>query len=83
MRRGNQNLYLPFFCILFLQQYEAEKLNATDNSALIHYIHNFHTVYPAVEWRITLIGEVQKGGASIVHVSLGLIVAAVLLTIFN
>lgn len=69
------------------QEYEAQKFDASDNTALIHYIHDFHTVYPAVEWRITLHGQVQKAddgsGASAVHVSVALIVAAVLLRIFN
>lgn len=82
-----RNKIILNFRIHFPQNYGSQKINATDNSALIHYIRDLRTVYPAVEWRITIHGKVLKpdgsGASSIVHVSLGLIVAAVLLNLFN
>lgn len=58
----------------------------TDYEAVDRYIRDFRTVYPAVEWRITLEGEVKKtdgSSATAAQISMGLIVMTVLLNIFR
>lgn len=57
----------------------------TDNDALIRYLHDFRPVYPAVEWRVTLDGEVppldstKPNAASFTQISALLLLASVLL----
>lgn len=68
------------------QKYKGTELPLTDFDAVDRYLRDFRTVYPAVEWRITLEGDVKKdngNSAAAAQISMGLIVMTVLLNIFR
>lgn len=70
------------------KKYTGTALPLTDVEAVDRYLRDFRTVYPAVEWRITLEGEVKSDSdsgspATMFQLSMSLIVMTVLLNIFK